>query len=118
MRGIRGKVAVLWSCLTRTQAVGVLPVAGVLSKQVPAVPAAGSGGEVKLMTYVVLRDNESSESLIKRFRKKVSNDRILSELRKRRYYITKGEQDRIAKRKGIARARRRERKMRNRRNRW
>ena len=70
------------------------------------------------MTYVVRRDNESSESLIKRFRNKVSRDRILSELRKRRYYLTKGEEERIAKRKGIARARRAERKRRGRQNRY
>ena len=70
------------------------------------------------MTFVVRRDNESNEALIKRFRRKVSQDRILSELRKRRYYITKGQEDRIAKRKGIARARRRERKRRRRQNRW
>ena len=67
------------------------------------------------MTYVVRRDNESTESLIKRFRKKVSQDRILSELRKRRYFITKGEKERIAERKGISKARRRERKRRRRR---
>lgn len=70
------------------------------------------------MTYVIRRDNESNESLIKRFRKKVSRDRILSELRKRRYFITKGEEERIAKRKGISKARRRERKLRRRRNNW
>ncbi|MGC9521315.1 MAG: 30S ribosomal protein S21 [Anaerolineae bacterium] len=70
------------------------------------------------MTFVVRRDNESNEALIKRFRRKVSSDRILSELRKRRYYLTKGEEERIAKRKGIARARRRERKRRQRTNRW
>lgn len=70
------------------------------------------------MTFVTRRDNESSESLIKRFRRKVTNDRILSELRKRRYYLTKGEEERIAKRKGIARARRSERKRRQRQNRW
>jgi len=64
------------------------------------------------MTYVVRRDNESSESLIKRFRRKVSRDRILSELRRRRYFVTKGEGERIAKRKGIARARRKARKRR------
>lgn len=70
------------------------------------------------MTYVVRRDDESSESLIKRFRRKVSRDRILSELKKRRYFVTKGEQERIARRKGIQRARRKERKRRQRTNRW
>jgi small subunit ribosomal protein S21 len=74
--------------------------------------------EVTRMTYVVRRDNESNDSLIKRFRKKVSRDRILSELRRRRYYVTKGEEERIAKRKGISKARRRERKRRGRTNNW
>jgi small subunit ribosomal protein S21 len=64
------------------------------------------------MTFVTRRDNETNESLIKRFGRKVTNDRILSELRKRRYFLTKGEEERIAKRKGIARARRSERKRR------
>jgi len=64
------------------------------------------------MTYVVRRDNESNEALIKRFRRRVSQDRVLSDLRKRRYFITKGEESRIAKRKGIARSRRRARKRR------
>ena len=70
------------------------------------------------MTFVVRRDNESNESLIKRFGKKVSQDQIMSELRKRRYYLTKGEEERIAKRKGIARTRRAERKRRRSQNRW
>jgi len=64
------------------------------------------------MTFVIRRDNESSEALIKRFRRRVSQDRVLSDLRKRRYFITKGEEARIAKRKGIARSRRRARKRR------
>ena len=62
------------------------------------------------MTYVVLRDNESSDSLIKRFGRKVSGDRILSEPRRRRYFATKGEEERIAKPKGISRSRRNARK--------
>ncbi len=70
------------------------------------------------MTFVVCRDNETSESLIKRFGKKVSQDQIMSELRKRRYFLTKGEEERIAKRKGIARTRRAERKRRRSQNRW
>lgn len=70
------------------------------------------------MTFVTRRDNESNESLIKRFGKKVSQDQIMSELRKRRYFLTKGEEERIAKRKGIARTRRAERKRRRSQNRW
>jgi small subunit ribosomal protein S21 len=64
------------------------------------------------MTYVTARDGESFESLLRRFRKKVNRDRIKTELRKRRYFVTKGERDRIAKRKGIQRAQRRRRKQR------
>ncbi len=66
------------------------------------------------MTYVVLREDESSESLIKRFRNKVVRDRIMSELRKRRYFVTKGELGRIARKKGAAKARRAESKRRQR----
>lgn len=64
------------------------------------------------MTFVVQREGESFESLMRRFRKKVNQDRIKTELRKRRYFVTKGERDRIAKRKGIQRAQRRRRKQR------
>ncbi len=38
------------------------------------------------MTYVVAEENESFDSLLRRFKKKVQADRILSEIRKRRYY--------------------------------
>jgi len=64
------------------------------------------------MTYVIRSENESFDSLLKRFRKKVNRDRIKSELRKRRYFVTKGERARIAERKGIQRARRRQRRAR------
>lgn len=67
------------------------------------------------MTYVIRGENESFDSLLKRFRKKVNRDRIKTELRKRRYFVTKGERDRIAERKGIQRARRRQRRARRRR---
>ena len=58
------------------------------------------------MTFVIRRDDESFDSLLRRFRKKVNQDRLKTELRKRRYFITKGEAARIAKRKGIQRSRR------------
>jgi small subunit ribosomal protein S21 len=64
------------------------------------------------MTFVIIRKGESFESLMRRFRKRVNQDRIKTELRKRRYFVTKGERDRIAKRKGIQRAQRRRRKHR------
>ncbi len=66
------------------------------------------------MTFVVRKGNESTEQMLKRFRKRVNRDGIKSELRKRRYFITKGEKDRIAQRK----AERKMRKLSRRRNRY
>ena len=63
---------------------------------------------------VMLRPGESQEGLLKRFRKEVTKSRVLSEVRKKRWFVSKSEQRRIAKRKGIRRARRRQR-QRNRR---
>jgi small subunit ribosomal protein S21 len=58
---------------------------------------------------VELRPGESQESLLKRFRKKVTRSRVLSDVRKKRWFVSKSEQRRIAKRKGIRKARRRQR---------
>ena len=38
------------------------------------------------VTYVVADDHESFDALLRRFKKKVQRDRILSEIRKRRYF--------------------------------
>ncbi|MBN1953442.1 MAG: 30S ribosomal protein S21 [Anaerolineae bacterium] len=38
------------------------------------------------MTRVVAEDGESLDSLLRRFKKRVQNDRILSEVRRRRFY--------------------------------
>jgi small subunit ribosomal protein S21 len=58
------------------------------------------------MTYVKSRDGEPFDILLKRFRKRVGQDGIRAEMRKRRYFVTKGEQERIDKKKGIQRSRR------------
>jgi small subunit ribosomal protein S21 len=58
---------------------------------------------------VKLRPGESQENLLKRFRKQVTKSRILSNVRKKRWFVSKSEQRRIAKRKGIRKARRRQR---------
>lgn len=60
------------------------------------------------MTQVVLRPNESQESLLKRFRKKVIRDRLMSEVRKRRWFMSPSEERRMAKKKAIRRIRRRQ----------
>ncbi len=41
---------------------------------------------MRIVTFVFADDNESFDSLLRRFKKKVQGDRILSEIRKRRYF--------------------------------
>ena len=60
------------------------------------------------MTRVEIRDGESPESLLKRFRKRVTQDGILSTVKKKRFFVSKSEQRRIAHRKAIRRERRRQ----------
>jgi small subunit ribosomal protein S21 len=59
------------------------------------------------MTQVYLRQGESQEHLLRRFRKKVTRDRILSDAKRKRYFVSKSEQRRIAKRKAQRKERRR-----------
>lgn len=61
---------------------------------------------------VKLRPGESPENLLRRFRKAVIRGRILSKLRRKRYFVSKGEERRIKHKKAIRRARRRERRQR------
>ncbi len=65
------------------------------------------------MVSVALRSGESPEQLLKRFRKKVQNERVLSDIRKKRFFMSNGEKKRIALRK----AKRRERNRLRRKNR-
>jgi len=61
------------------------------------------------LTKVVLREGESQEGLLKRFRKSVMQERILSEVRRKRWYVSPSEKRRIQKQRAIRRARRRQR---------
>jgi len=61
---------------------------------------------VRSLGRVVLRPNESQEQLLRRFRKQVVKDGVLSTLRKKRWFISKSEQRRIEKKKAIRRSRR------------
>jgi len=63
------------------------------------------------MVTVYLQEGESFDGLLRRFRKKVQGSRILSDVRKRRYFISKGEQERFTKKRGIRRAKRRQRRQ-------
>jgi small subunit ribosomal protein S21 len=60
------------------------------------------------MVKVELRSNESQQQLLKRFRKKVSRSRILSDVRRKRWHISKSEIRRINKKKAIRRQKRRQ----------
>ena len=62
------------------------------------------------MAFVSLKPNESQESLLRRFRKRVTNSGVLSTVRRKRWHISKSELRRIEKKKAIRRARRRQRK--------
>jgi small subunit ribosomal protein S21 len=62
--------------------------------------------EVEVLATVTLRDGESQEALLKRFRKEVMKERILSEARRKRWYISPSEMRRIQKQRAIRRARR------------
>jgi small subunit ribosomal protein S21 len=61
------------------------------------------------MIRVELRANESQQQLLKRFRKKVSKSRILSDVRRKRWFISKSELRRISRKKAIRRQKRRQR---------
>ena len=61
------------------------------------------------LTIVNLRNNESQDSLLKRFRKKVVKSAVLSTVRRKRWFVSKSELRRIQKKKAIRRIRRKER---------
>jgi small subunit ribosomal protein S21 len=63
------------------------------------------------VTTVVIRPNESQEQLLRRFRKKVAKSGILSTVRRKRWFVSKSELRRIARKKAIRRLKRRQRKV-------
>lgn len=64
------------------------------------------------MVKVKKRDHESFNQLIRRFRKKVTRSKVLSEHRKRRFFTSKSEERRIAKKKAIRKTRQRNQDLR------
>jgi small subunit ribosomal protein S21 len=60
------------------------------------------------MASVVLRPNESQDSLLKRFRKKVVKSGVLSTIRRKRWFVSKSETRRVEKKKAIRRIKRRQ----------
>ena len=59
------------------------------------------------MASVNLRNGESQDSLLKRFRKKIVKSGILSTIRDKRWFISKSETRRMEKKKAIRRLKRR-----------
>jgi len=68
---------------------------------------ARNGRGVNRLATVSLKEGESQENLLKRFRKQVMKERILSDARRKRWYISPSEMRRIEKQRAIRRARRR-----------
>jgi small subunit ribosomal protein S21 len=67
-----------------------------------------NGGFV--LAKVVLRDGESQQKLLQRFRKKVTRSGLMSEVRKRRWFVSKNEQRRMDDKKAIRRLKKNARK--------
>jgi small subunit ribosomal protein S21 len=67
------------------------------------------------LTKVELRPNESQQQLFRRFRKKVAKSGKLRAVRKKRWFVSKSEQRRIAKKKAIRKQKRRQNRNRRRR---
>lgn len=59
------------------------------------------------MTSVVLRQNESQDQLLKRFRKKIVKSGILSTVRRKRWFVSKSETNRVERSKTLRRLKRR-----------
>lgn len=63
------------------------------------------------MTKVTVRDGESVERAIKRFKRKVEQAGILKEVRKREHYVKPSVMAKLKKRAAAARARKREKRL-------
>ena len=61
------------------------------------------------MARVKLRDGESQDKLLRRFRKAVIRSGVLSEVRKRRWFVSKNEKRRMDQKKAIRRIKKRAR---------
>jgi small subunit ribosomal protein S21 len=59
------------------------------------------------LASVNLRNGESQDSLLRRFRKKIVKSGILSTIRNKRWFISKSETRRMEKKKAIRRLKRR-----------
>jgi len=90
------------SCLSVQQ--DLLPYC--LGSDEPARRLTKRGGE-KWQMSVQLKSGESQDDLLRRFRKQVANSGILGELRKRRWFVSKGEKRRMERKRAIRKAKQR-----------
>ena len=67
------------------------------------------------LAQVVLMSGESQDSLLRRFRRKVTRERILSDVKKKRYFVKKSKERRRARRKAVRKEQKRVRRERRRR---
>jgi len=63
--------------------------------------------------FVELREGETQEHLLSRFRQQLQRDGILREVKRRRHFISKSEARRLAKAKALRRIRKRALKTRS-----
>lgn len=63
----------------------------------------------KCMPKVVANNNESTEQLLRRFRKVITRSGVLGEVRRRRWHVPRSEERRVEKKKAARRAKRRDR---------
>ncbi|OJX44752.1 MAG: 30S ribosomal protein S21 [Chloroflexi bacterium 44-23] len=60
------------------------------------------------LAFVTIRQSESQDSLLKRFRKKVVKSGVLSTVRRKRWFVSKSELRRVEKKKATRRMKRRQ----------
>ena len=63
---------------------------------------------MKNLAVVTLRNGESQDQLLKRFRKKVVKSGVLSTVRRKRWFVSKSEQRRMEKKKAARRFKRKQ----------
>lgn len=66
---------------------------------------------MNILPKVVLRSNESPEQLLRRFNKEVVKSKVLADVRRKRWFVSKSEIRRIERKKAARRARRVQRKF-------
>ena len=71
-----------------------------------------------MLVTVELRQGESQEQLLKRFRKEVAKSGVMKAVRRKRWFMSKSEQRRKAKAKAIRKAKRKEARRKGRTRRW